>query len=70
MKAKKRKREKPSFDEFKGRAKEAAGVVTGDEELEREGKLDQMAGKLKRKTSDLIDTGRHALDDDRAEDKR
>ncbi|MCA1706393.1 MAG: CsbD family protein [Actinobacteria bacterium] len=35
------------FDELKGRAKEAAGDLTGDEDLKREGKIDQTAGKLK-----------------------
>jgi uncharacterized protein YjbJ (UPF0337 family) len=34
-------------DEMKGRAKEAVGDVTGDEDLEREGKMDQGADKLK-----------------------
>lgn len=29
------------FDELKGRAKEAAGDLTGDEDLKREGKIDQ-----------------------------
>jgi uncharacterized protein YjbJ (UPF0337 family) len=31
-------------DEAKGRIKEAAGVLTGDEKLQREGKADQAAG--------------------------
>ncbi|MDQ4132065.1 MAG: CsbD family protein, partial [Actinomycetota bacterium] len=35
------------FDELKGRAKEAAGDLTGDKDLEREGKLDQATGKAK-----------------------
>ena len=30
-----------AFDEIKGKAKEAAGKVTGDEGLETEGKADQ-----------------------------
>ena len=30
-------------DDIKGRVKEAAGVLTGDEDLEREGKVDQAA---------------------------
>ena len=34
-------------DEAKGRAKEAAGVLKGDPELKREGKVDQAAGKAK-----------------------
>ncbi len=35
------------FDELKGRAKEAAGDLTGDEDLKREGKIDRAAGKVK-----------------------
>jgi len=35
------------FDDLKGRAKEAAGDLTGDEDLKREGKIDQAAGKVK-----------------------
>ena len=35
------------LDDLKGRAKEAAGDLTGDEDLEREGKVDRATGKLK-----------------------
>lgn len=44
-------------DEMKGRVKEAAGDLTDDEELEREGKLDQAKGKVKEgidKTGDKV----------------
>ncbi len=34
-------------DEIKGRAKEAAGDLTDDDELQREGKTDRLAGKAK-----------------------
>lgn len=34
-------------DEAKGRAKEAAGALSGDDELKNEGKADQAAGKVK-----------------------
>ena len=34
-------------DDAKGRVKEAAGDLTGDDELKREGKVDQGAGKAK-----------------------
>jgi uncharacterized protein YjbJ (UPF0337 family) len=34
-------------DEVKGRLKEAAGALTGDKKLKREGKADQAAGKVK-----------------------
>ena len=34
-------------DDVKGRVKEAAGVVTGDKDLEHEGKADQAGAKVK-----------------------
>lgn len=34
-------------DDLKGRAKEAAGNLTGDEDLEREGKVDKAVGGVK-----------------------
>lgn len=39
-------------DDLKGRAKEAAGDLTGDKDLQREGKLDQAAGAVKDKAED------------------
>ncbi len=39
----------PSKDEVKGRAKQAAGVVTGNKDLERAGKADRVAGVVKEK---------------------
>lgn len=35
------------IDETKGRIKEAAGDLSGDKDLEREGKLDQAKGEVK-----------------------
>jgi len=35
------------LDEAKGRVKEAAGTLSGDKQLKREGKVDQAAGKTK-----------------------
>lgn len=50
------------MDEAKGRAKEAAGAITGDDDLKREGKADQagakvkgVAEKAKDKVDDLVD---------------
>jgi uncharacterized protein YjbJ (UPF0337 family) len=43
-------------DEVKGRVKEAAGALTGDKKLKREGKVDQVAGKLKQKLEKVIDS--------------
>lgn len=51
-------------DDLKGRAKEAAGALTGDEKLKREGKTDQAAGKAKKKTNELVDKARKAVDRD------
>jgi len=34
-------------DKVKGRLKEAAGALTGDDKLRQEGKLDQATGKMK-----------------------
>lgn len=35
------------FDEMKGRAKEAAGDISGDDDLRREGKVDRAGGSAK-----------------------
>lgn len=42
-------------DDAKGRVKEAAGSLTGDDKLKREGKRDQAAGTVKEKASDAVD---------------
>jgi uncharacterized protein YjbJ (UPF0337 family) len=42
-------------DELKGRVKEAAGALTGDTQLKREGKADQAVGKIKQKVEKVID---------------
>jgi uncharacterized protein YjbJ (UPF0337 family) len=42
-------------DELKGRVKEAAGVLTGDAKLKREGQLDQTVGRIKQAAEKLID---------------
>ncbi len=34
-------------DDLKGRAKEAGGALTGDQDLKNEGKVDQASGKVK-----------------------
>jgi uncharacterized protein YjbJ (UPF0337 family) len=43
-------------DDVKGRVKEAAGVITGDEDLEREGKADQAGAKVK-ETAEKVEKG-------------
>lgn len=44
-----------NMDDLKGRVKEAAGDLTGDKDLEREGKVDQAAGAVKDKVGDDAD---------------
>ncbi len=44
-----------NIDEAKGRAKEAAGDLTGDEKLKREGKIDRAVSGLKGKVDDAAD---------------
>lgn len=48
-------------EQIKGRVKEATGVLTGDEQLEREGKLDRAAGNLKEKAEKVVDKVRKAI---------
>ena len=42
-------------DEAKGRLKEAAGDLTGDKDLKREGKVDRATGSVKDKVDDAAD---------------
>ena len=53
-----------NMDKAKGKIKEAAGELTDDKDLEREGKVDQMAGDIKEKTSDVVDRVKDALHKD------
>jgi uncharacterized protein YjbJ (UPF0337 family) len=48
-------------DDLKGRVKEAAGALTGDAKLKREGKTDQAVGKIKQKVEKVIDKVKDAL---------
>ncbi len=43
------------MDDFKGRAKEAAGDLTDDDDLKREGKVDQATAKAKEKVGEVAD---------------
>ena len=51
------------IDEAKGRVKEAAGVLTGDEKLQREGKADQAAANVKKAVEKVKDKAENAIDD-------
>ncbi len=42
-------------DDLKGRAKEAAGDLTDNDDLKREGKVDQGKGKVKDVIDDVAD---------------
>ncbi len=48
-------------DELKGRVKEAAGALTGDAKLKREGRLDQAVGKTKQAANKLIERVKTAV---------
>jgi uncharacterized protein YjbJ (UPF0337 family) len=51
-----------NLDEAKGRAKQAVGDVTGDDDLRREGEVDEKAGQAKDKVGDLKDKAENAID--------
>lgn len=42
-------------DDLKGRVKEAAGDLTDDDDLKREGKIDQATGKVKDVVDNIAD---------------
>jgi len=50
-----------AMDELKGRAKEAAGDLTGDEELKREGMVDRVLGDVKDVAEKVADKVKDAL---------
>lgn len=52
-------------EDMKGRAKEAAGAMTGDRKLKREGKIDRTSASVKDKVSDAADAVKDAVNDDR-----
>jgi uncharacterized protein YjbJ (UPF0337 family) len=43
------------MDQIKGRIKEAAGALTDDDRLKREGQLDQGVGKVKEKAATVAE---------------
>jgi uncharacterized protein YjbJ (UPF0337 family) len=50
-------------DKISGRAKQAAGAVTGDEEIKREGERQEDKGKLKGKLDSAVDKAQDELED-------
>jgi len=50
------------LDQAKGRAKQAVGDLTDDDDLRREGKVDEHAGKAKDKLDDMKDKAEDVVD--------
>jgi predicted ArsR family transcriptional regulator/uncharacterized protein YjbJ (UPF0337 family) len=50
------------MDEMKGRAKEAGGAVSGDDEMRREGRKDQAKGKMEQAGEKARDAGENVKD--------
>ena len=50
-------------DDLMGRAKEAAGDLTDDDDLKREGKVDRATGKVKEKAGEAADKAREKVKD-------
>jgi uncharacterized protein YjbJ (UPF0337 family) len=57
-------------DEMKGRAKEATGAATGNDDLRREGKMDQAGATVKKKTGNAVDRTKDAFKDATDRDDR
>jgi uncharacterized protein YjbJ (UPF0337 family) len=57
-----------NIDEAKGRAKEAAGDLTNDDELKREGKVDRATSSVKDKVGDVADKVKDTIGKDRDSD--
>lgn len=55
-------------DDAKGRVKEAAGSLTGDDELKNEGKVDRASGAVKDGLDKATDKVKDALGKDRDRD--
>ena len=53
-----------TWDEEKGRAKEAVGKLTDDKDLQREGKVDQVADEVKGRVGDAVNKVKDVLHKD------
>ncbi len=49
------------MDEAKGRVKEAAGALAGDQKLKEEGRIDQAVGKVKDASEKVVDKVKDAV---------
>ncbi len=54
---------KNKAEDLKGRGKEAAGSLTGDEDLKNEGKADQAIAEGKQKLADVAEGVKGKVDD-------
>lgn len=52
-------------EEMKGRTKEAVGDLTGDKDMQREGKVDQTSASAKDKVGNAADSVKDALNKDK-----
>jgi uncharacterized protein YjbJ (UPF0337 family) len=52
------------FDEMKGRAKQAVGDLTDDDDLKDEGKVDKASGAIKEKVDKASDKVKDAVNPD------
>jgi len=52
------------IEELKGRAKEAAGDLTNNDKLKREGKVDQASAKVKETVGDVADKVKDVVNKD------
>ena len=50
------------LDQAKGKVKQAAGDLTGNDDLKREGKVDEASGNAKAKLEDVKDKAEDAVD--------
>jgi uncharacterized protein YjbJ (UPF0337 family) len=57
-------------DKAKGRAKQALGELTDDDDLNREGKVDELAGKAKGTVDRARDTAHRGVDQARDASRR
>jgi uncharacterized protein YjbJ (UPF0337 family) len=48
-------------EEIKGRIKEAAGALTGNDKLRDEGKADQAVGKVEQVAEKVVDKVKHVV---------
>ena len=53
---------KGAADKAKGAIKDAAGKITGDKELQAEGKMDKAKGEVRKSVGDVKDAARKATD--------